>query len=216
MGKRLGSARRQRSWSSHLSTKRRFCSETWGFCCRGMWLTGERCSHLMTWSLCTFMLAQLNSTPPRFQSFMMCFRILPKGQCCILGLFLALDFALSLPCMNQHRTDFSADLQSPTFSLWSGPREPEDVHAALLTLAVGFGAAPEQDLACCCEDNGVNASPIAQRGSRWLSEAVVVGKWKEKISSLPSPNLLCKSPLKTQPHAGAISTEIQKIWDFLS
>lgn len=171
----------------------------------------------MTWSFCTFLLVQLNITQPNFRSFRTCFGILPKGQCHILGLFLALDFTLSLPCTCQHRTDFSADLQSPTLSLWSGPREPEDVCAALLTLAVGFGAAPKQDLACCCEDNGVNASPITQRGSRWLSAAVVVvGKWKEKISSLPSPNLLCKSPLKTQPHAGAISTEIQKTWDFLS
>lgn len=43
-----------------------------------------------------------------------------------------------------------------------------------------------------------------------------MGRWKEKITSHPNANLLCKSPLKTQTYVGAVSTEIQTTWDFLS
>jgi len=63
-------------------------------------------------------------------------------------------------------------------------------------------------------DDGVNTSLITPMG-RWRLSAAVVGRWKKKISSHPNANLLCKSPLKSQTYAGAVSTKIRAIWDFL-
>lgn len=110
-------------------------------------------------------------------------------------------------------TYFSSELHRTSLSLLSGPKELEDVQDVLLTPDLIFcDSFLEMDQIQSSIWHGEAMvqmfSPITQMGSWWLP-AVVVGRWKEKISSRPNGNLPCKSPLKTQTHVGAVSTEIQ-------